>query len=31
MEPSPDNVTLFNTTDDDTLFEVQTWVWDGIN
>ena len=31
MEPDPDNVPLVNTTAADTLFEVQTWGWDGID
>ena len=30
MEPSPDNVPLVHTPASDTLFEVQTWGWDGI-
>ena len=31
MEPAPKNVTLVNTPAYDTLFEVQTWGWDGID
>ena len=31
MEPDPDNVPLVDTTAADTLFEGQTWGWDGIN
>ena len=31
MEPAPKNVTLVDTPDADTLFEVHTWGWDGID
>ena len=31
MERAPENVPLFNTPADDTLFEGQTWGWDGID
>ena len=30
MEPAPENVPLFDNPASDTLFEVQTWGWDGI-
>ena len=31
MEPAPENVPLVYTTATDTLFEIQTWGWDGID